>query len=96
MASRVIIKTDLVFLVIAQELHFVVVEVGSVDAQLLAGELLSAAQGFQLLPGHQAGQAAARRCNTATHSHTHHTLCRRQPAAQHRISGSRQYASMPS
>lgn len=68
--SRHTAETNLAFLVIAQELHFIVVEVGSVDAQLLAGDPLSAAHGLQVLPGHQAGQATACRCNT----HRGHSL----------------------
>lgn len=74
--------TDPGFLVIAQELHFVVVEVGSVDAQLLAGDPLSAALSLQLLPGHQAGQAAARRCNTTTQQ-THNPVSVSKNNRQH-------------
>lgn len=50
--------TYLIPLVVTQELHLILIDVGSVHSELFTVSLLSATQGFQLLPGHLTGHTA--------------------------------------
>lgn len=45
-------------LVVTEELHLIVIDVGPVDPELFAVEPLSATQGLQLIPGHLTGHSA--------------------------------------
>ena len=51
-------KPHLGLLVVTEELHLVLVDVGSADPQLFTMQPLSATQGFKIIPGQLTGHTA--------------------------------------